>query len=186
MGTDETGRGWIGAIVGGACGLVVGGFFGALSAIASGGNIKAGMAIGALNGAICGAIGGSIAEDIATGGLSTIGTATMVGAIGACFTAGVASDIAVQYFNSDSNSLTDMDIDLYSSLRAGVQNVVITALSVTPAGLGALGVAGDIVMNSVFNLVASTGQWIYNTIEDELRQRKKDTKNPIEEVIQID
>ena len=183
MGTDETGRGWLGALVGGLCGAIVGGAFGALSAITSGGDIGAGIAIGAINGGICGAIGGSIAEDVATGGISSVGTATMLLAIDACFITGVASDIASQCINSQPQSISE--IDGYSALRAGVQNVVITTLSITPAALGSVGIAGDIVLGSIYNLLSSTGQWIYNTVEDSIRQREKGVRNPTKEVIPI-
>ena len=183
MGTDETGRGWLGALVGGLCGAIVGGAFGALSAITSGGDIGAGIAIGAINGGICGAIGGSIAEDVATGGISSVGTATMLLAIDACFITGVASDIASQCIKSQPQSISE--IDGYSALRAGIQNVVITTLSITPAALGSVGIAGDIVLGSIYNLLSSTGQWIYNTVEDSIRQREKGVRNPTKEVIPI-
>ena len=154
-----------------------------MSAITSGGDIGAGIAIGAINGGICGAIGGSIAEDVATGGISSVGTATMLLAIDACFITGVASDIASQCINSQPQSISE--IDGYSALRAGVQNVVITTLSITPAALGSVGIAGDIVLGSIYNLLSSTGQWIYNTVEDSIRQREKGVRNPTKEVIPI-
>ena len=166
MGTDPSGEGWLGALVGGACGAVVGGVFGFLSAATSGSNLAAGFTTGLVNGAICGAVGGSIAEDIATFGLSSIGTATMVAAAAICFSSGVLTDVWAQAWNS-----TPIDkLKGTTAVRSGFPNIVITGLSLTPAGLGALGTAGDIVMNTVFNLFASTGQWIHNTIKDSMDQ----------------
>lgn len=39
---------------------------------------------------------------------------------------------------------------------------------------------------SVYNLLSSTGQWIYNTVEDSIRQREEGLQNPENEVISID
>jgi hypothetical protein len=49
-----------------------------------------------------------------------------------------------------------------------------------------LGTGADIVLNLVYNLFSSTGQWICNTVEDSVRQRKEGLENPSEEVIPID
>ena len=169
MKKDITGKGWIGAFIGGVCGLFIGGFFGALSAYTSGKDIIEGAVAGAINATICGAVSGSIAEDIATGGISSIGTATMVGAAAICFSAGVATDITTQVCNSTPIE----EIDYSSALRTGAENVIISAVSLGGVALGPLGKVGDVALNSIYNLFTSTIQWITHVLEDSIKQRNK-------------
>ena len=164
MGRDDNGRGWLGALIGGGVGAVVGGAFGALTAAMKGENVLAGSIAGAINGGVCGAVVGCLAEDIATCGVSSVGTATLAFAAANVFIVGAETDIVLQLVNGAE------EIDLSTAIRSGAENVVFSAVSLA---FPAMGVMGDIAVNYMYNVAVNTVQFVTHTICDCVNDRKE-------------
>ncbi len=179
MGTDETGKGWLGAVIGGLSGAVVGGAFGAINALIHGDDVKTGAFLGAVNGGITGAIAGSVAQDIATGGISAVGTATLVVAVSS-FATGAATDMVSQSINDDVG-LADMDYG--SVLQSGVETAIFATASVFLPGTGTI--AGDAVITTVYNMMTSAFTMGVHAIQNSIEGRKNISEKPEEKVIPV-
>ncbi len=181
MGTDESGRGWLGAIIGGVCGAFVGATYGALNALITGDDILTTVIESAIIGGTTGAIAGSVAEDIATGGITSIGTATLLVSLSS-LGIGVVTDVTTQIITNSMNDEADTDIDWGRAIQTGVEASCAATLSlVLPWG----GLLENVVLTTMYSATVSTMQFGVHAIQEAFERQKEALEKPNEEPIPI-
>ncbi len=173
MRTDPYGNGWLGVIIGAVCGAVVGAAYGALNALVTGGNLIENIAESAITGAISGGITACFAEDIATGGASTVGTVMICVAI-TNFAVGIVTDEITQVI-SQAIQGKEISVDSPRAIQAGTECAIISVASLVVPGGGKL---ETIAGTTMYDMISSTIQFGVHCIQDAIKQQNERLKNP--------
>ena len=180
MGTDETGRGWLGALIGGVCGAVVGATYGVLNALISGSDMAATVVEYAVIGGLTGAVAGCLAENVATLGTTSVGTATLIVGVSS-FVIGTGVDLATQCIENLTSD-NSASIDWKRAFQTGVEAGSAAAFSmVLPWG----SVLENVVLTTIYDATVSTVQFGIHGIQEIVKQQKGALDDPGEEPIPI-